>query len=130
MELTKHKTNTANEALSVAVLDKAGHGGAHHLYRIAGFNTTTNLSENRRTRPDKSVALMFQNGPIGDVGVNGITDEALLAVLIHRREGLQAGPYATKHGAAALEALESAMTHLQARTLERQARGVEGTHGL
>lgn len=74
--------------------------------------------------------LSFQNGPISvdGNGVNGITHEALIAVLIDRMEGFQAGPYANGYNQAALEALRAAQSHLQARTKERMSRNVEGTH--
>jgi hypothetical protein len=74
--------------------------------------------------------IIFQNGPVSvdGNGVNGITHEALLAILIDRLEGFQAGPYANPHNAKALNHLREAQTALQARTRERMARGVEGTH--
>ena len=37
--------------------------------------------------------IRFQNGPIAEAGVNGLTHEALLAVLEDRLVGFQSGPY-------------------------------------
>ena len=74
--------------------------------------------------------LRFQDGPINadGNGVNGITHEALLAVLCDRLRGFQKGPYACKANACALTHLEEAQHWLQQRTIERMRRSVEGTH--
>lgn len=116
-ELTSHKVNPANDLLKVEVLDSPGQGGACHEYLI--------------TMPDvmrAPVSISFQNGPIAEVGVNGLTHEALLAILIDRLEHFQAGPYANDYNGAALSHLQSAAGALHDRTRERMSRNVEGTH--
>ena len=115
-ELTSHKVNPANDLLKVEVLDNPGQGGACHEYLISG--------------PYGGNRINFQNGPISEVGVNGVTHEALLAILIDRLEHFQAGPYANDYNAAALAHLQSAVGALHDRTRERMGRGVEGTHKL
>ena len=82
------------------------------------------------TDDETSVVLRFQNGPIAEVGTNGITHEALLAILIDRLEGFQKGPYAHGYNADALTSLRSAQASLKQRTIDRLARGVEGTHAV
>ncbi len=72
--------------------------------------------------------ISFQNGPIKEVGVNGVTHEALLAILIDRLRSFQAGPYSNRANAIALTKMEEALMWLQQRTRERIKRGVEGTH--
>ena len=72
--------------------------------------------------------VSFQNGPINEVGINGQTHEAYLAILIHRLECFQAGPYKGKFNEHALTHLEEARMWLLERTRERMARGVEGTN--
>ena len=118
-ELTSHKVNPANDLLMVEVLDGPGAGGACHEYSIT-------------TPPPHGVQTLikFQNGPIAEAGVNGLTHEALLAILIDRLEHFQAGPYANDYNAAALAHLQSAAGCLHDRTRERMARSVEGTHQL
>ena len=113
-ELTAHRVNTCNESISIVPVDDPGSGGAHHVYRIDGYGGTCHLS--------------FQNGPINEVGVNGITNEALLAVVMNRLEGFQSGPYKCRENALAITKLEEAMHWLNHRTSERLKRGVEGTH--
>lgn len=130
-ELIGHKVNPANDVLQVTVEDEPGSGGANHRYRIAEFDVRTNPSTGQYhlyPGPFTNLTVLFQNGPINEVGVNGVTHEALLAILIDRMEGFQAGPYASHDNQEALDAMRVAQTALQRRTLARMARGVEGTH--
>lgn len=116
-ELTGHRVNPANDQLKVTVRDEPGAAGACHEYEIA--------------LPDGSgVRLVFQNGPIAESGVNGITNEALLEILIDRLEGFKAGKFASERNAAALSHLAAAQNELLERTKERMVRGVEGTDEL
>jgi hypothetical protein len=131
--LNDHQVNPANDALIVTVEDEPGSGGANHLYRIIGFNTSTNASDpfDAWYVPlAQHTTLLFQNGPINEVGVNGITHEALISILIDRMRGFQSGPFANADNAEALLALEHAMIALLRRTKARMARGVEGTHTI
>ena len=131
--LTDHivENDSANHQLTVSVGDEPGQGGACHLYHITGFNTKTNSSDPftaRHGQPAEHATVLFQNGPIKEVGVNGVTHEALLAILIDRIRSFQAGPYSGRDNAVALTHLEEALMWLQRRTRERIKRGVEGTH--
>lgn len=130
-ELTSHKVNGCNESLRIEVLDEIGSGGAHHLYQITGFNSASNGSDpwtERHGHPAEHSTILFQNGPIQEVGVNGLTHEALLAIVIDRLQCFQAGQYACRENAIALTKLEEAVMWLKKRTSDRIARGVEGTH--
>lgn len=126
-----HKVNPANDTLTITVLDEPGSGGAQHLYQITGFNTASNNSDPftvRYGQPAVHSTVLFQNGPIAEVGVNGVTHEALLAIVADRLRSFQKGPYSCKANACALTHIEEAMHWLQQRTIERMRRGVEGTH--
>lgn len=131
-ELTGHRVNPANDKLTVTVMDEPGAGGACHLYRISGFDTRTNTSDESAVSGESTgqseVDIVFQNGPIGEVGVNGVTQEALLAVLIDRLESFQSGQWACEENAFALNHLRDAQESLLRRTRRRMERGVEGTH--
>ena len=118
--------DSANHQLHIEVLDEPGQGGACHLYGISGFLTATNVSTS--DKDEKYLKIVFQNGPINEVGVNGVTHEALLAVLIDRLRSFQTGPFACRENAIALTHLEGALGWLQKRTVARIKRGVEGTH--
>lgn len=130
-ELNSHKVNPANDKLNIKVVDHPGSGGAQHHYIIDGFDISSNPSAPGQPIGQPCPAtthVLFQNGPIGEVGVNGVTQEALLAVVIDRLQSFQAGPFSCRENAIALTKCEEAMMWLQKRTLDRMRRGVEGTH--
>lgn len=117
-QITVHKViGDLNPQLTVEAIDGPGPGGASHEYCISW-----ELGKNH----GECVLLEFQQGGIKDVGINGISHEALLAVLVDRLEGFQTGEFACEDNAAALSHLYLALGALQKRTLERIARGVEG----
>lgn len=120
-ELTSHKVNGLNEALRIEVVDEPGQGNACHHYRIAVPNGT-------EVARSVCIDIEFQNGPIQEAGVNGISQEALLAIVEDRLQGFQSGPYACRENAIALTKIQEAMMWLQKRTRDRMARGVEGTN--
>lgn len=122
-EITTHKVNGCNDAITVTVRDEPGSGGACHHYRMA-------VAGGDPTAPGVCQEIFFQNGPIKEAGGNGITHEALLAILIDRLQGFQSGPYACQANQAALDAILVAQGALKGRTQERLARGVEGTHAI
>ncbi len=130
-EITNHKINPANDKLLINVVDEPGAGGACHRYDITGFDTEKNPSS---TPPDgfkssfSRLIVLFQNGPINEAGVNGVTQEALLAIIIDRLQCFQAGPYKSSYNEIALDHCKAALEQLLARTRERMNRGVEGTH--
>lgn len=123
--LNEHKVNPANDVIAIDVIDEPGSGGANHVYEVK--------LPNWKRDPDGGnsrgiTTISFQNGPINEAGVNGLTQEVLLAIVADRLRSFQAGPYASRHNALALTAVEEAQNWLNRRTLERIARGVEGTH--
>jgi hypothetical protein len=121
--INDHKVNPANDKLEIAVTDEPGAGGANHVYEITGF---IDMSE-PIAGPGKTV-IRFQNGPINEAGINGITQEVLLAIVADRLRSFQAGKFACRENALALTKIEEAMQWLHARTRSRMVRGVEGTH--
>lgn len=116
--INEHKVNPANDKLEIVVTDEPGAAGASHAYRISHDGGTTGFN----------IDLQFQNGPIAEAGVNGITQEALLAIVADRLRSFQGGQYACRENAIALTKIEEAMHWLHSRTRARMARGVEGTH--
>lgn len=129
-EITSHKVNLVNDRLSITVTDEPGAGGANHRYQISGADFDANPSfDGELDLVDSNPAVvLFQNGPINEAGLNGITQEVLLAIIIDRLESFQKGQYACRENAVALTHLETAKLWLFKRTLDRMARGVEGTH--
>jgi hypothetical protein len=107
--------------LKINVTDEPGAGGACHNYAISWAGPVAG-------GPDDFLAIHFQEGAIKENGVNGITQEALLAIVIDRLRSFQAGPYPSEENDSALALCEAALECLKKRTLRRIARGVEGTH--
>lgn len=120
-ELTSHKVNGLNESINIYVLDEPGSGGACHHYRVEPI---THTHPQGAINP---VDIRFQNGPIAESGVNGMSQEALLAIVEDRLKGFQSGEYSNRENAIALTHVQDAMHWLHHRTRDRTARGVEGT---
>lgn len=112
-KLTDHIVNPVNDTIEIQVIDEPGAGGAHHVYDVCSGS--------------EYVTIKFQNGPINENGVNGLTQEALLAIVADRLRCFQSGPFSCRENALALTKVEEAQHWLQQRTLERMRRGVEGT---
>ena len=124
-----HQVSPTDAALKVTALDDPGSGGANHQYAIEWKAPV----EGRGFRDQDSgewrdaTLIRFQDGPVAEVGVNGLSHEALLAVVADRLRSFQKGPFSCKANACALTHIEEAMHWLQQRTIERMRRGVEGT---
>lgn len=114
-EVTKHRAsgNLANQTIRILAHPEGEHGYCNH-YRFYVEDAPL-------------AVVVFQDGPPGDVGVNGMTFEALLAILVDRLERYQLGPHRCRENALAITKLEEAVHWLGHRTTERQDRGVEGT---
>ena len=121
-DIHTHKVNGLNYELNVTCLDEAGLGGACHKYSIQYVGP--NAGE---CKWDETL-IHFQNGPIKEAGVNGISNEALIAILIDRMEGFQSGKFACHDNQMALDHLQGARLWLHKRTMDRVARDVEGTN--
>lgn len=118
--LTSHEDGFGlNETLRVEALDAPGPGGACHRYRItvaAAPGEGTVVGE-----------LTFQRGPrLDPQATPGLTEGAVLAVLIDRLEAFSAGPFPSVESADALRLLRLAQDLLKRRAAERAARGVLG----
>lgn len=116
-KLTDHivEGSAIAENVEVRVLDQPGPGGANHDYDIVWPVGSSNC-------------VLFQKGLIKEVGINGVTNEALLAIVIDRLRGFQDGQFKCRDNAVALTHIEEALMWLQRRTRARMVRGVEGTN--
>lgn len=119
--ITSHKVNSLNDYINVIAMDSPGAGGANHEYLIEP------IAQDDPQGAINPAYIHFQNGPIGEKGVNGISNEALLAVVEDRLKGFQSGQFACRENAIALTKIQEAMHWLHHRTRERLSRGVEGT---
>lgn len=117
-EIHDHKSCLAGDPsdnIRVLALDERGPGNANHEYVIEVGNTG----------PWKA-AVYFQKGPLQESSFNGVSNEAVLAIVIDRLRGFQSGPFACPENGKALACLEEAMVALHSRTKNRMLRHVEG----
>lgn len=77
-------------------------------------------------------AISWQNGPLGRGDrrrpPNGAFVEDIIAAALDRLEFYQSGSFACDENREAIEYLQKALDILDARTQQREKRGVEGTH--
>jgi hypothetical protein len=114
-----HDGHGLNESITIES-DSPGPGGASHRYDL-NIATTDNFTEHVGR-------LQFQEGPRHVKGSTpGVTEAAVLAILIDRLEGFQAGPYACPENAEQLEHLRAALRLTHERAHRRAAAGTLGT---
>ena len=81
--------------------------------------------------PKDVTRIQFQHGPRGvDGSIAGIFDDDLLAIVQHRMEGFQSGPYACAENQAAVDAIKAAREALGLRVARRIAQGVLGANAV
>lgn len=118
-EIHGHETNAVNKAIRITAdeRDEKNDNGSHEY---------TLVITDEAGKQDATI-VNFQHGPIKEVGTNGVTNEALIAIVVDRLQGFQSGPFACRENAIALTKLEEAQHWLFHRSAARAARGVEGT---
>lgn len=82
----------------------------------------------------RGIEITWQNGPLGRGNerkdANGAFVEGVIQAAIGRLQHYQDGKFKCRENALAITKLEEALHWLEHRTAEREARAVEGTHGL
>lgn len=124
-EITGHGESLANSLIRIEGEQRDDNGGCH-FYAIYGPDNSDETGVGHLPLD----MVRFQNGPIQEAGINGTTDEALLAIVVDRLEGFQTGPYKCRENALAITKIEEALHWLFHRTNSRKRRGVEGTHQI
>lgn len=108
-----HDGHGLNESIRLTT-DETDQGGAAHYYEA--------WIGNKRV-----AAIQFQKGPRNVEGsVSGMTEAAVLTILIDRLRGFQAGPYSCRENAIQLTKLEETLHWTKVRADERAKRGVLG----
>ena len=111
-----------NQAICIFADERdADNGNGSHEYGINYGCIETSTGVGTQT-------IRFQRGPVKEAGFNGITNEALIAVVIDRLQGFNDGPFRCRENSLAITNLEQALHWLNHRTMERMTRGVEGTN--
>ena len=101
--ISSHRVGELNKELMVLADDEPGHRSkAHHQYRVMGYRNLGVFAH-----------ISFQNGTLAEYGgINGITNEALLAIVIDRLRCFQSGEFACRANAIALTKIEEALMWL------------------
>lgn len=118
MRLKDHLTHF-QEPLQVKIqADEPDASGASHYYEL--FREIDDVPEERGH-------LQFQKGPRGKAAsVEGLSDAAVVSVLLDRHRGFQQGPYSCRENALVISKLEEVLQLMAWRQNERHARGVLG----
>lgn len=74
--------------------------------------------------------IHFQEGPVKEVGINGIFHEDLINIVVDRLKHFQDSAFACEDNEKALKCFEEGLNHLRNRTKDRKNRGVQGTYKL
>ena len=78
------------------------------------------------------ISIQWQDGPLAVDGVrkapNGAFCEGVIAAVVDRLAFYQQSKFSCRENALAITKLEEALHWLQHRTMNREKRGVEGTH--
>ncbi len=101
---------------TVLGIDEPGPGGAHHRYQVVETATRRVLAE-----------ISMQFGPEGENAINGVQHVDLLAIVQHRLDCFQRGPFASPVNEVTCGAVSAAIASEGTRTRRRAAAGVEGT---
>lgn len=72
------------------------------------------------------IKIKFQEGVIGEKGINGAQIEDVIDVLVERLAEFQNGDFSCRENALAITHLQEAQNWLYRRTMERRKQGVEG----
>lgn len=109
---------TDKSRVFVNTVGEPGPGGAHVKYDLT-------TSSKDKAPGFFCTAMVFQHGN-PDEEINGITNEQLLAIVRHRLQGFQSGPFPCEENAEAGKHVDAALKALERRADERLARGVSG----
>lgn len=104
-EITAHKVGAVNETITIEALGLRASRGAHHLYRVMALGYPGS--------PPLGTLL-----PFAFDGHGGLTNEALLAVVLDRLQDFQAGSFPCQENQDAVLLLQVALRSLQRRANE------------
>jgi hypothetical protein len=127
--LYDHMVNRFNrECINVLTADERASDNAHHAY-VIGVSRGAECSTERDEVVERC-ELNFQNGGLKEVGANGITDQALIAVVLDRMRSFNDGQFRCRENSMIITKLEEAMMWMEKRGNDRARRGVEGERAV
>jgi len=92
------------------------------------FNAPNHFKIIKNATDEVLAEINMQEGPIKENGVNGCHNEDLLAIVLTRLEAFQNSDFKCRENAIAITKIEESLMWLRKRTVDRELRGVEGTH--
>jgi len=104
--LSSHMCDGLNDQLDIEVCGEPSDIGEHQEYKVRGFNQKAGNTETL-------CEVRFQEGGYKTVGVNGLSNEALLAIIEHRLRGFQSGPFSCRENSVALTKVQEAILWLK-----------------
>lgn len=115
----KREIATEDKNLKLYAHDEVSSGGGCSKYSVEWNVNSDGVAEGY-------IDVNFQHGPVKEVGINGVSNEILLEMVIDRLKGFQAGTFKSILNSAALSSIQEGLAILYSRTKDREARGVEG----
>jgi hypothetical protein len=134
-EIATYKVSGVDDGLRLITFDERGHGNVNYGYHVTTEERPPPIGGGMSSADLRKAQFMlravhdirFQYGPPPIVGINGLTNEVLLAIVADRLEGFQNGSFMSAYHGNALHHVKEALRELQNRTKDRLARGVEET---
>jgi len=111
-------TEKHTQIITTGRMDRKFH--AYHRYEIY------RKSRYGRNGMDPFLVICLQYGHVQEVGVNGCSNEDLLAIVLDRLLCLQEGKFPCDENESAITAVKLALVYLNSRIADREKRGVEG----
>lgn len=102
---------------------QAGREKAADFYLLEGFLTQGFGG----SKPQRGLLVQFQDGPIKEVGLTGVTIESLLAVCGHRLRNINVDGLVCDENDQAIQLIDAALEQLKARTFRRLKEGTIGS---
>jgi len=117
-----------NQFTTVFCMDGKPEDKFHYEYVICpNERIPENISNTRDFQGIEGVSCVkFQKGPMMSESCNGGFIEDLLAIVQHRLECFQQGPFPSNYNDLALNSVKNALGFLGERTEDRHSRNVEG----
>ena len=91
------------------------------------FNAPHHFTIKNSETDEVLCTINMQEGPINEVGINGISNEDLLLIVLTRLESFQNSEFRCGENAEAIKSILDAYDSLRLRTYKREKRDVEGT---
>lgn len=125
--LHDHKNNKFNrDHVEVVTADYRASDGAHHKYTVRTYQDPIHQDGRINNRVVAQCDISFQDGGLKEVGPNGITDQALIAIVLDRVRSFNEGPYRCRENSMMITKLEEALMWGEKRGNDRARRNVEG----